>query len=47
MAGTNTEERSGAAERVLIVVRLGETTLQQAFGVVLLSKDTRVSHRKQ
>ena len=40
MAGMNNEERSGAAEKVLIIVKLGITTLQQPFGVVQLSKDT-------
>lgn len=38
---------SGGAEKVLIPIRLGLTVLQQPFGVGLLSKDPRVSHRKQ
>lgn len=47
MAGVNDEERSGAAEKVLGIVKLGVTTLQPPFRVVQLSKDTRVSHGKQ
>lgn len=40
MAGVNDEERSGAAEKVLGIVKLGVTTLQPPFRVVQLSKDT-------
>lgn len=46
MAVVNNEEKSEAAEKAMVVVKLGVTTVQP-FGGVQLSKDTGVSQREQ
>lgn len=46
MAVVNKEEKSEAAEKVMMILKLAVTTVQP-FGGVQLSKDTGVSQREQ